>query len=75
MSKSCLGAQEVDLSSNLLTGTLPATMNYTQDLRVLDLSNNSLSGPLPALLAADHIVVRQLHCGHTPQSECIEWVK
>ncbi len=52
--------QEVDLSNNKLTGTLPASLNLVQDLRLLDLSNNSLSGPLPTLFTIDHLVVRQL---------------
>ncbi|KAA6420956.1 MAG: adenylate cyclase [Trebouxia sp. A1-2] len=48
--------QEVDLSNNELTGTLPASLDLVQDLRLLDLSNNSLSGPLPTLFSADHMV-------------------
>ena len=52
--------QEVDLSSNQLAGTLPASLNLVQDLRLLDLSNNSLSGPLPTLFTVDHLVVRHI---------------
>ncbi len=52
--------QEVDLSSNQLIGTLPASLNLVQDLRLLDLSNNSLSGPLPSLFTVDHLVVRHI---------------
>ncbi len=52
--------QEVDLSNNKLTGTLPASLNLVQDLRLLDLSNNSLSGPLPTLFTVDHLVVRHM---------------
>lgn len=52
--------QEVDLSDNQLKGTLPATINVAQDLRVLALSNNSFSGPLPLLYSVDHMVVGHL---------------
>ena len=52
--------QEVDLSSNKLTGTLPSSLSLVQDLRLLDLSNNSLSGPLPTLFTIDHMVVRHI---------------
>ena len=52
--------QEVDLSSNELTGTVPSSLSLVQDLRLLDLSNNSLSGPLPTLFTMDHLVVRHI---------------
>ena len=49
--------QEVDLSNNRLSGTLPNLINYCQDLMALDLSNNSLSGPLPNLVTMNRIKV------------------
>lgn len=49
--------QEMDLSNNGLSGTLPDLINYCQDLLALDLSNNSLSGPLPNLLTVNRIKV------------------
>ena len=53
----CL-AQDVDLSGNLLTGTLPDTLSTaTQDLRLVNLANNSLTGPLPRMQAVDRLVV------------------
>lgn len=52
--------QEIDLSNNGLSGTLPDLINYCQDLVALDLSNNSLSGPLPNLLTVNRIKVRHI---------------
>jgi len=63
--------QEVDLSSNQLIGTLPASLNLVQDLRLLDLSNNSLSGPLPSLFTADHLVVRHIDNDSRSLTVCV----
>lgn len=63
--------QEVDLSNNELTGTLPASLDLVQDLRLLDLSNNSLSGPLPTLFSADHMVVRHMDNDSRNLTACV----
>ena len=41
---------ELDLSSNELTGPIPAELGHLTNLQALDLSWNGLSGPIPAEL-------------------------
>ncbi|XP_073006810.1 receptor-like protein EIX2 isoform X2 [Typha latifolia] len=40
--------EELDLSANNLTGSLPSWLEHMTSLRYLDLSNNSLSGHIPS---------------------------
>ena len=49
--------QEVDLSNNKLSGTLPLSLGFCQDLRSMDLSNNTIEGSLPTFAATDRLQV------------------
>lgn len=45
----CVWVQELDLSGNKLTGTIPAQFMASPTLQVLRLSSNLISGTLPSL--------------------------
>ncbi|KAE9027734.1 hypothetical protein PF010_g18532 [Phytophthora fragariae] len=49
--KDLSGLQELDLSSNLLTGYVPDTLSRLTALRTLRLDRNHFVGPVPASLA------------------------
>jgi len=42
--------KELDLSYNLITGTLPSTVSYMENLRYLNLTENKFSGSVPKYL-------------------------
>jgi len=55
------GLQELDISENILTGTLPEAIFQLQDLRVLNIAFNSFTGKFPGLII-NLVKFQELNC-------------
>jgi len=55
------GLQELDVSENILTGTLPEAIFQLQDLRVLNIAFNSFTGKFPGLIS-NLVKLQELNC-------------